>query len=517
MLSPLTRVPLQDLPPPGTDAEEAFKGAPPHPLHLVKFEPLPAPAVALARAVLCAAAAGPRQGLVGKGSPSKKFAPAEPPKADEAPAEAENGDARASAAANGAAAALPAEPSSGTAGTPAKPSTSLVALLCAEPINGRTRMWAAYATRAAAEAAMRVVNSLPQLSELLDAPPAQRDTIMPSKQVPPPPLTNEDKVELLARCDGLLAAIEARLGLPGHSAALFSSASASAPSSPLNVDEQLELKLLYLRRLHYFDGLGGGAFPTHTSLLTACGEAHLPSNCVVYAAQQRDGLLAAPVSYAASLAAADAQLAYLSALDAIDDDFGKKAADELEAFYQANCVEEEPGKFRCPLSGKLFKDPVFVRKHIDNKHGHKLLEARRASIEGKYERYYQAGAARQAAMPPAAPPPPRFPRPDDGGKGFGKGGGGKGFGFDGGGKGFGKGGGGKGFGFDGGGKGFGKGFGKGGKGFGKGSFHDGPPEGRGSGGGGPPPPPPDGAEVVERPMVTYRDLDAPEGEDELFS
>ena len=90
--------------------------------------------------MICAAAAGPRQGLVGKGSPSKKFAPAEPPKADEAPAEAENGDARASAAANGAAAASPAEPSAGTAGTPAKPSTSLVALLCAEPINGRTRM-----------------------------------------------------------------------------------------------------------------------------------------------------------------------------------------------------------------------------------------------------------------------------------------------------------------------------------------------------------------------------------------
>ena len=23
----------------------------------------------------------------------------------------------------------------------------------------------------------------------------------------------------------------------------------------------------------------------------------------------------------------------------------------MEAFYAANCVEEEPGKFRCPLSG----------------------------------------------------------------------------------------------------------------------------------------------------------------------
>ena len=48
----------------------------------------------------------------------------------------------------------------------------------------------------------------------------------------------------------------------------------------------------------------------------------------------------------------------------------------LEVFYQENCVEEEPGKFRCPLSGKLFKDAVFVRKHIDNKHPDALLKAK---------------------------------------------------------------------------------------------------------------------------------------------
>ena len=42
--------------------------------------------------------------------------------------------------------------------------------------------------------------------------------------------------------------------------------------------------------------------------------------------------------------------------------------DATEAFYNTNCVEEEAGKFRCPLSGKLFREPGFVRKHIDNKH-----------------------------------------------------------------------------------------------------------------------------------------------------
>ena len=59
---------------------------------------------------------------------------------------------------------------------------------------------------------------------------------------------------------------------------------------------------------------------------------------------------------------------------------------------------------------------------------------------------------------------------------------------------------------------------KGGKGFGKGGYgkgydsNYGPPVGRGGG----MPPPPEGAEVVSRSMVTYRDLDAPD-DDDLFS
>ena len=30
-------------------------------------------------------------------------------------------------------------------------------------------------------------------------------------------------------------------------------------------------------------------------------------------------------------------------------------AEATEAFYNTNCVEEEAGKFRCPLSGKLLE------------------------------------------------------------------------------------------------------------------------------------------------------------------
>jgi len=176
----------------------------------------------------------------------------------------------------------------------------------------------------------------------------------------------------------------------------------------------------------------------------------------------------------------DAHLAYLRSLGEIDEKFVAAAAAAVERVYAENCVEEQPGKFRCPLSGKLFREPKFVHQHISNKHGDKLVEGKRAALEAKFQAYYRAAAERMSAMPPAPPPPPRFPR--DYGKGGGKGGG-KGFG------------------------------GKGGMMMGGKGLGGGPPIGRG---GGRPPPPPENAEVIKRPVVTYKDLDAPD-DDELFS
>ena len=71
------------------------------------------------------------------------------------------------------------------------------------------------------------------------------------------------------------------------------------------------------------------------------------------------------------------------------------------------------GKYRCPLSGKLFREENFVRKHIDNKHSDKLSAAKRAALEPKYLQYYSVEAERVAAMPPLPPPPPRFSRDMD--------------------------------------------------------------------------------------------------------
>ncbi|KAJ8321720.1 hypothetical protein KUTeg_000191 [Tegillarca granosa] len=49
---------------------------------------------------------------------------------------------------------------------------------------------------------------------------------------------------------------------------------------------------------------------------------------------------------------------------------------EVEKFVTANTQELAKDKWLCPLSGKKFKGPEFVRKHIFNKHGEKVDEVR---------------------------------------------------------------------------------------------------------------------------------------------
>lgn len=50
---------------------------------------------------------------------------------------------------------------------------------------------------------------------------------------------------------------------------------------------------------------------------------------------------------------------------------------EVEKFVQANTQELAKDKWLCPLSGKKFKGPEFIRKHIFNKHGEKIDEVKK--------------------------------------------------------------------------------------------------------------------------------------------
>lgn len=55
----------------------------------------------------------------------------------------------------------------------------------------------------------------------------------------------------------------------------------------------------------------------------------------------------------------------------------KDSEAEVEKFIQANTQELAKDKWLCPLSGKKFKGPDFIRKHIFNKHLDKVEEVRK--------------------------------------------------------------------------------------------------------------------------------------------
>merc|ERR1712126_194248 len=54
----------------------------------------------------------------------------------------------------------------------------------------------------------------------------------------------------------------------------------------------------------------------------------------------------------------------------------KIESDEVEKFLVANCQEVAQDRWLCPLSGKKFKGPDFIRKHIFNKYPDRLEEVK---------------------------------------------------------------------------------------------------------------------------------------------
>ncbi|XP_054736326.1 serrate RNA effector molecule homolog isoform X2 [Anastrepha obliqua] len=125
----------------------------------------------------------------------------------------------------------------------------------------------------------------------------------------------------------------------------------------------------------------------------------------------------------------------------------KDAEVEVEKFVQANTQELAKDKWLCPLSGKKFKGPEFIRKHIFNKHTEKVDEVRKeveffnnylrdpkrpqlpehaSSTKRTVSESGGLGSYRPPVYPPAFMPPyaayaPPMMMPGRGGRGFGPG------------------------------------------------------------------------------------------------
>lgn len=80
---------------------------------------------------------------------------------------------------------------------------------------------------------------------------------------------------------------------------------------------------------------------------------------------------------------------------------------EIDKFVQANTRELSKDKWLCPLSGKKFKGPDFVRKHIFNKHAEKIEEVKKeVEFFNNYLRDLKRPMLAEAPQPKREEPPP---------------------------------------------------------------------------------------------------------------
>lgn len=147
---------------------------------------------------------------------------------------------------------------------------------------------------------------------------------------------------------------------------------------PIERDESLisvlDRLVLYLRIVHSVDYYNHCEYPYEDEMPNRCGIIHargpapmrVTSNDVQEYIKAYDGKLQQFLTKTVQLS--DEEIKELGA---------KNPEAEVEKFVQANTQELAKDKWLCPLSGKKFKGPEFIRKHIFNKHEEKVEEVRK--------------------------------------------------------------------------------------------------------------------------------------------
>lgn len=177
----------------------------------------------------------------------------------------------------------------------------------------------------------------------------------------------------------------------------------------LETDEKLlqvlDRLLLYLRLVHSVDYYNFCEYPSEDEMPHRCGLLHVRGPLPV------GKISGAEVSE--HLKMCEERLApLLSLTETLSEEeaarLGKKDPEqEVEKFLSANTQELSKDKWLCPLSGKKFKAPEFVRKHILNKHGDKVAAVR---LEVEFFNNFLLDPKRPA-LPELKPHPPPAPAP----------------------------------------------------------------------------------------------------------
>ncbi|XP_062341991.1 serrate RNA effector molecule homolog isoform X2 [Osmerus eperlanus] len=142
-----------------------------------------------------------------------------------------------------------------------------------------------------------------------------------------------------------------------------------------NLVTVLDRLLFYLRVVHSIDYYNSCEYPSEDEMPNRCGLMHvrgpIPPNRVTHGEVSQW-----QKTFEEKL------LPLFSVKETLSEDeagkMGRKDPEqEVEKFVLANTQELGKDKWLCPLSGKKFKGPEFVRKHILNKHGDKIEEVKK--------------------------------------------------------------------------------------------------------------------------------------------
>ena len=167
----------------------------------------------------------------------------------------------------------------------------------------------------------------------------------------------------------------------------------------LEKDEQgaklLDKLIMYLRLVHSIDYYNATEYQQEDYMPNRCGVLHVRGSSELKSNSNTASVISnVNINYFDPGAIKRVQIdewlrlfdihikSYVDYRDKVDPEVAKRLGlkeekDEIDKFISANCQKIEKNIWLCPLSGKKFKGPDYVRKHIETKHSEKLAELKK--------------------------------------------------------------------------------------------------------------------------------------------
>jgi len=171
----------------------------------------------------------------------------------------------------------------------------------------------------------------------------------------------------LTQCEQLVARLDTRAGL--HTITTNPVLQGGEGETAARLDRLI----LYLRIVHSLDFYNQTEYPLEDEMPNRCGLLHVRPAGEEEAGEKEQAEFARRLEERLGGTGQPPQQITEDRLAKLG---LRREEDEMEKFMKGNMQELETDKWLCSLSGKKFKAPEFVRKHIINKYGEKVDEVK---------------------------------------------------------------------------------------------------------------------------------------------